>query len=66
MAATVLSVNEQHTSRGGEIISAVQHLESIFTRAECDLSYVSRKLDTEFETVFSEAGRENVICRGVS
>ena len=52
--------SESASVRAGDIIGAVQHLEAIFLRAECDLSYVSRKLDTEFETTFAERGQENV------
>lgn len=55
-------VEHKQALRSGDILSAVQNLESVFMKAECDLSYVSRKLDTEFATVFAEQGEENVCC----
>lgn len=52
-------------ARVGDITSAVQQLEAVFLKAECDLSYVSRKLDTEFETVFADNGQENINPRKI-
>jgi hypothetical protein len=48
-----------HT-QAGDISGAILQLEAVFLKAECDLNYVSRKLDTEFETIFADNGQENV------
>ena len=44
----------------GDITTAIQQLETVFMKAECDMKYASRKLDTEFDAVFADYGQENV------
>ncbi len=40
--------------------NAVVHLESLFEKAEADLDFVTRKLDTELDVKCAENGFDNV------
>ena len=42
---------------------ALAQLESLFQKADADLSYVSRKLHTEFASVYAERGLDKVTRR---
>lgn len=47
-------------NRGPQIDSILSQLAALFQRTEADLSYVSRKLQTEFSSAYSAVGAQTV------
>ena len=56
-----LDLNPAGVNRGGpQIDSILSQLAALFQRTEADLSYVSRKLQTEFSSAYSSVGAQTV------
>ena len=53
--------SQAQAQHGRPMDTAVGQLETLFQKAEGDLSYVKRKLETEFDRKWADAGLEKVI-----
>ena len=60
VAPSTSSSSASHSSQQSSVDGVVSALESLLTKYEADLNFVSRKLDTELATKFTEAGEDRV------
>ncbi len=57
----IVMESQAQAQHGRPMDTAVGQLETLFQKAEGDLSYVKRKLETEFDRKWADAGLEKVI-----
>lgn len=62
ITSTISSSSNTNSSAAscGALPAAVDRLAMLFSKAEADLTYVARKLDTEFGYAYADAGLESV------